>query len=140
MADRGPFDRRVCEVADYLATSRPTAVNLALGPRPHAAGGRPRGRNCPRPSWPRELLEEAPPDRGAKIARCAAAIGRVGADLLADGTGVLTHCNAGSLATAGDGTALAVIYAAVRQGKRLHVFADETRPLLARGPADRRGS
>jgi methylthioribose-1-phosphate isomerase len=58
------------------------------------------------------------------------AIGRHGAELLADGSGVLTHCNAGGLATSDYGTALAVIFAAVEQGKRLHVFADETRPLL----------
>lgn len=57
-------------------------------------------------------------------------IGRHGAALLADGMGVLTHCNAGSLATAGDGTALAVVYAAVNEGKTLAVYADETRPLL----------
>jgi methylthioribose-1-phosphate isomerase len=58
------------------------------------------------------------------------AIGRFGAELLPDVGGVLTHCNAGSLATAGDGTALSVLYAAVSGGKRLHVYADETRPLL----------
>ena len=58
------------------------------------------------------------------------AIGRHGAELLADGAGVLTHCNAGGLATADYGTALAVFFAAHEQGKRLHVFADETRPLL----------
>ncbi|MFA6472614.1 MAG: S-methyl-5-thioribose-1-phosphate isomerase, partial [Candidatus Latescibacterota bacterium] len=53
-----------------------------------------------------------------------------GADLLSDGDTVLTHCNAGGLATTGYGTALGVIYAAVEQGKRIKVFADETRPLL----------
>lgn len=59
-----------------------------------------------------------------------AAIGRHGAELLRDGMGVLTHCNAGGLATAGDGTALAVMFAAAAQGKSIHVYADETRPLL----------
>ncbi len=58
------------------------------------------------------------------------AIGRHGATLLKDGMGVLTHCNAGWLATAEYGTALAVIYAAQDAGKQLHVYADETRPLL----------
>jgi methylthioribose-1-phosphate isomerase len=58
------------------------------------------------------------------------AIGRHGAALLADGQGVLTHCNAGGLATADYGTALAVLFTAHEQGKRLRVFADETRPLL----------
>jgi methylthioribose-1-phosphate isomerase len=57
-------------------------------------------------------------------------IGRHGAALLADGQGVLTHCNAGGLATADYGTALAVLFAASEAGKRLHVYADETRPLL----------
>lgn len=53
-----------------------------------------------------------------------------GAELLGDGDSVLTHCNAGALATSGWGTALGVIYAAVEQGKKIRVFADETRPLL----------
>jgi methylthioribose-1-phosphate isomerase len=57
-------------------------------------------------------------------------IGQHGAALLPDSGGVLTHCNAGGLATAGDGTALAVIFAAAAAGKQLQVFADETRPLL----------
>src|SRR5262249_29085955 len=59
-----------------------------------------------------------------------AAIGRHGAPLVEDGHGVLTHCNTGALATAGSGTALAVLAAAAEQGKRFHVYADETRPLL----------
>ncbi len=58
------------------------------------------------------------------------AIGRHGADLLEDFSGVLTHCNAGGLATAEYGTALSVFFTAQDQGKRLHVFVDETRPLL----------
>ena len=58
------------------------------------------------------------------------AIGRLGAELLADGQGVLTHCNAGGLATSDYGTALAVFFAAHESGKRLHIYADETRPLL----------
>ena len=58
------------------------------------------------------------------------AIGRHGAALLGDGQGVLTHCNAGGLATSDYGTALAVFFAAVEAGKTLHVYVDETRPLL----------
>jgi methylthioribose-1-phosphate isomerase len=57
-------------------------------------------------------------------------IGRLGAALFEDGQGVLTHCNAGGLATADYGTALAPLFAAHESGKRLHVYADETRPLL----------
>ncbi len=57
-------------------------------------------------------------------------IGHFGQKLLADGDKVLTHCNAGALATAGFGTALGVIYAATEEGKRIHVYAAETRPRL----------
>lgn len=57
-------------------------------------------------------------------------MGRNGEELIKDGMTILTHCNAGALATAGIGTALAVIYAAARQGKKIRVYADETRPLL----------
>jgi methylthioribose-1-phosphate isomerase len=62
--------------------------------------------------------------------RMCQAIGRFGAELVPTGTGVLTHCNAGSLATAGAGTALSVLYAASEAGRRFQVFVDETRPLL----------
>ena len=58
------------------------------------------------------------------------AIGAWGEPLLVDGSGVLTHCNAGGLATSGYGTALAVIFTACERGKSLHVYVDETRPLL----------
>ncbi|HET9887869.1 MAG TPA: S-methyl-5-thioribose-1-phosphate isomerase [bacterium] len=58
------------------------------------------------------------------------ALGRHGAALIADGNTVLTHCNAGALATAGRGTALSVVYEAVESGKRVRVISDETRPLL----------
>src|SRR5262249_48775757 len=58
------------------------------------------------------------------------AIGEFGAELVGEGQGVLTHCNAGGLATADYGTALAVIFSAVARGKAVHVYADETRPLL----------
>jgi methylthioribose-1-phosphate isomerase len=77
----------------------------------------------------RRLVEEARKIREEDIAICRA-IGRHGAPLVPDGTTVLTHCNAGALATAGYGTALGVIRAAVESGKRVDVFADETRPFL----------
>jgi methylthioribose-1-phosphate isomerase len=57
-------------------------------------------------------------------------MGEIGAELLRDGASVLTHCNAGALATSGIGTALAPIYVACEQGRRVRVYADETRPLL----------
>ncbi len=127
-ASRPEFDRRLAEVAEYLNSSRPTAVNLpwALKRMLDVAASEPRMSSS---QMAARLLEEARQIETEDREMCDA-IGCAGAGLLADGTGVLTHCNAGALATAGDGTALAVIYAAVRQGKRLHVFADETRPLL----------
>ncbi len=60
--------------------------------------------------------------------------------LIRDGDRILTHCNAGALATAGYGTALAVLYAAWAEGKRFHVFVDETRPLLQGAQADGMGT
>src|SRR5262245_64161690 len=75
------------------------------------------------------LLDEALAiaDEDAKMCR---AIGQAGAALIGDDQGVLTHCNAGGLATAEYGTALAVMFSAAEQGRRFHVFAGETRPLL----------
>src|SRR5437870_1162134 len=78
---------------------------------------------------PVELVEFECRDVGTAW-EASRAIGRHGAELLSDGQGVLTHCNAGGLATADYGTALAVIFAAHECGKKLHVYADETRPLL----------
>ena len=75
------------------------------------------------------LLAEAHAIEDEDRAMCRA-IGGHGAELIEPGQGVLTHCNAGGLATADYGTALAVIFAAHEQGKAVHVFADETRPLL----------
>jgi methylthioribose-1-phosphate isomerase len=127
-ADEATFFQRLHEAADYLATSRPTAVNLfwALERMKRAAKGL-RGR--PTPEIAAALLEEARSIHEEDRQMCRA-IGRHGAELLRDGQGVLTHCNAGGLATSDYGTALAVFYAAAEAGKTLHVFADETRPLL----------
>lgn len=122
------FDAKIQEVANYLATSRPTAVNLfwaldrmqAKAKECSAAG------NSERLA---ALLKEAKliHEEDRKICH---AIGRHGAALLADGASALTHCNAGGLATAEYGTALSVFFTAQDQGKSLHVFVDETRPLL----------
>lgn len=114
--------------ADYLGTSRPTAVNLFW------ALDRMRGvirgalELAPR-DFKNRLAREAMAIRDEDAAMCHA-IGRHGAALLQDGDTVLTHCNAGGLATAEYGTALAPIYMATAQNKRIHVYADETRPLL----------
>ncbi len=103
----------------HLRTSRPTAVNLfwALN------------RMAPIGGDTERMLAEAVAIDAEDRAMCDA-IGRYGAEIVPDGGGVLTHCNAGSLATAGAGTALAVLYAAHADGKRFRVYADETRPLL----------
>jgi len=123
------FFARLHEVCDYLATSRPTAVNLFWAlERMRAVAEGLRGSAAPAGIAARLLAEaRAIEDEDRRMCR---AIGRFGAELLADGQGVLTHCNAGGLATADYGTALAVFFAAHEAGKKLHVFADETRPLL----------
>ncbi|MDZ4780554.1 MAG: S-methyl-5-thioribose-1-phosphate isomerase [Planctomycetia bacterium] len=112
-----------------LAGSRPTAVNLfwALERMRRTAEAQ-TGRLSPREVLER-LLQEARAIEAEDRAMCRA-IGRHGAALLQDGDGVLTHCNAGGLATSDFGTALAVIFQAHEDGKQLHVWVDETRPLL----------
>jgi methylthioribose-1-phosphate isomerase len=120
---------RVRQSCEYLATSRPTAVNLfwALDRMQRRADQLAQSGSPPQIA--EGLLAEARAIEEEDRQMCRA-IGRVGAELLADGQGVLTHCNAGGLATADYGTALAVFFAAHENGKRLHVYADETRPLL----------
>jgi methylthioribose-1-phosphate isomerase len=116
------------EVADYLRSSRPTAVNLfwALDRMERVADS-----ICElaTAAITGRLLDEALAILAEDRAMCRA-IGQFGAALVRDGDGILTHCNAGGLATADYGTALAVIFAAHEQGKAVHVFVDETRPLL----------
>jgi methylthioribose-1-phosphate isomerase len=120
---------RLKEVCEYLATSRPTAVNLfwALD-RMQAFGLELQGQVTGDDILER-LLDEAKLIEKEDREMCRA-IGRHGQMLLADGQGVLTHCNAGGLATTDYGTALAVFFAAQEAGKTLHIYADETRPLL----------
>lgn len=123
------FFARLEEVTAYLATCRPTAVNLFAAlerMRQKAAGLR---GTIPPAQILAALLAEARQIHEEDRQMCRA-IGRHGASLLADGQGVLTHCNAGGLATSEYGTALGVIFAAVESGKRLHVYVGETRPLL----------
>ncbi len=127
-SDEAAFFRQLHEAADYLATSRPTAVNLFWAvERMKNAAEQFRGR--PTAEIAAGLLAEARAIHEEDRQMCRA-IGRHGAALLEDGQGVLTHCNAGGLATSDYGTALALFFAAAEAGKRLHVYADETRPLL----------
>ncbi len=113
---------------DYLASSRPTAVNLfwALDRMKQRAQML---RDRPLPEIKEALLAEARAIRDEDAAMCGS-IGQAGQSLIADGAGVLTHCNAGGLATAQYGTALAVMFRAHELGRRFCVYADETRPLL----------
>lgn len=134
-ADEERFFIRLNEVLAYLAESRPTAVNLfwALDRMKESAAEIRKQRQVSQRFNAREmagrLLEEArrihEEDR-----RICHAIGTFGAELIPDGAGVLTHCNAGGLATSEYGTALAVFAKAWERGKKIHVYADETRPLL----------
>ncbi|HEY3413496.1 MAG TPA: S-methyl-5-thioribose-1-phosphate isomerase [Armatimonadota bacterium] len=119
------FEADFEEVCAAFAATRPTAVNLFW------AVDRMRAVALASPIHGRReaLLAEAQSIRDEDEAMCRE-IGRHGAELLADGDCVLTHCNAGALATADYGTALGVIRAAVERGKRIAVFADETRPRL----------
>jgi methylthioribose-1-phosphate isomerase len=127
--DKESFFRRLKQVTQYLATSRPTAVNLfwALGRMERVACefAGPFDSQALRQRLLNEALLIEAEDR-----QMCRDIGRHGAEVVPDSGGVLTHCNAGGLATADYGTALAVLYAAAEQGKRFAVFADETRPLL----------
>jgi methylthioribose-1-phosphate isomerase len=128
-APEDEFFARLDEVTTYLAGSRPTAVNLfwALDRMKRKASSLREQKSSSEIG--QALLEEAKAIHEEDRQMCRA-IGRHGAELLTDGMGVLTHCNAGGLATADYGTALAVFFAAAESGKTLHVYADETRPLL----------
>jgi methylthioribose-1-phosphate isomerase len=127
-AGEGGLDAQMETICDTLARTRPTAVNLFWGiERMKRLYADLRGR--PLEEIQRRMLDEALLVREEDIAICRA-MGRNGAPLVPDGKTVLTHCNAGALATAGYGTALGVIRAAVESGKRVDVFADETRPFL----------
>jgi methylthioribose-1-phosphate isomerase len=115
-------------VCETLAATRPTAVNLFWAiERMKALRASLDGQ--PAETVRARFIQEALQIRLEDIAICQA-IGRHGAPLVPDHKTVLTHCNAGALATAGYGTALGVIRAAVEQGKEIDVFADETRPFL----------
>lgn len=125
---RGAYYHRLTEVANYLRTSRPTAVNLFWALNRMERCARALGEQPPA-RMTQALLDEARAIEEEDRQMCRA-IGRCGAELIHEGAGVLTHCNAGGLATADYGTALAVLFAAREQGRTFQVFADETRPLL----------
>jgi methylthioribose-1-phosphate isomerase len=115
---------------ELLRGTRPTAVNLAWGvDRMLRRAQQAIREGCSLPELARVMLEEAQAVADEDLEACLR-MGEFGATLIADGDTLLTHCNAGRLATAGLGTALAPMYVAHRSGKKLHVFVDETRPVL----------
>jgi methylthioribose-1-phosphate isomerase len=122
------FERAMQQAAARLGAARPTAVNLAWAvglaldlARAHASSA-PADRVATMAAWARAVHRD-------DVEACRA-MGRLGAERVPDGATVLTHCNAGALATGGYGTALGVIRAAREAGKRVRVLADETRPYL----------
>ena len=127
-AGRDAFMAKLGEVRDYLASSRPTAVNLfwALDRLVGVAKADETGDVA---GLKGRLLAEAQAIQAEDEAMCRA-IGEHALTLFDGVESVLTHCNAGGLATMGIGTALAPIYLAAERGRQIHVFSDETRPLL----------
>src|SRR6478735_2603398 len=122
------FAEQLLAICDRLAATRPTAVNLfwaieRMKQKLSAVRGEPVA------AIKAALLKESQAILEEDIALCKA-MGRHGAELIQEGQTILTHCNAGALATAGYGTALGVIRAAWEQGKQIQVIADETRPVL----------
>lgn len=122
------FVKQVDAICDHLAASRPTAVNLfwAIARMKQKLASL---KGMPIAEIKRDLIRESQSILDEDIALCKA-MGRHGATVIQNGQTILTHCNAGALATAGYGTALGVIRAAWEQGKQIRVIADETRPVL----------
>jgi len=122
---------RALQACDFLASSRPTAVNLfwALDRMRASVREVSAAAQATPQDFHEELLAEANAIYDEDVEMCRR-IGENGEKFIEDGAGILTHCNAGALATAGRGTALSVLFEAHAKGKRFTVYADETRPLL----------
>jgi methylthioribose-1-phosphate isomerase len=124
----GDLKKDFDQICETIRQTRPTAVNLFWAIRRMQEKFE-RNRIYPVAQIKKTIIEEAKCMHAEDIA-ANQAMGRHGATLMPSEGGVLTHCNAGALATAGYGTALGVIRAAVEAGKKIHVYADETRPFL----------
>ncbi len=122
------FEKELKKQADYLASSRPTAVNLVWALERMQKRFR-NSRLARIGEIKSELLDEAKKILEEDRQMCRS-IGEHGFELIRDYSAILTHCNAGGLATSEYGTALACVYVAQERGKLVHVFSDETRPLL----------
>ena len=126
--EREWFDRHIEKACAELAATRPTAVNLFWAIR-RMQGAKAALNDRPALDIRAGLVDEAKRIAAEDEATCRR-IGEVGSALFAAGDGVLTHCNAGALATVAYGTALAPLFEAHRLGRALHVYVDETRPFL----------
>ncbi len=128
--DPAEFELTFDRICDVIGSTRPTAVNLFWAiERMRSLYSRLKDEGSTLSEIRTALIDEAKGMHGEDI-EINRSMGRFGADLIPDGATVLTHCNAGALATAGYGTALGVIRAAIEAGKKVAVFADETRPFL----------
>lgn len=122
--------RHLHDTGELLRRTRPTAVNLSWAiERMQNCANRAIGAECNLQYLAQLLRNEAQAIAAEDFDACMK-MGIYGADLISDGDTLLTHCNAGALATAGWGTALAPMYVAHKAGKHIHVFVDETRPVL----------
>jgi methylthioribose-1-phosphate isomerase len=127
-ANAADLKKEFDQICETIGQTRPTAVNLFWAIRRMTEKFESLS-HLPIPQIQQALIEESQRMHAEDIA-ANQAMGRHGATLMPSTGGVLTHCNAGALATAGYGTALGVIRAAVEAGKKIHVYADETRPFL----------
>ena len=126
--DSAAFSKRMGELAEYLNSSRPTAVNLSWAlRRMHGVTLANEGMD---PAELLPLLEREARTIHEENVAMSDEISRLGASLISDGDGILTHCNAGPLGCMGYGTGQGPLFYAHDHGKTIHVFADETRPLL----------
>jgi methylthioribose-1-phosphate isomerase len=126
---REEFDLGLAIARDRLARTRPTAVNLFWALERMMSLAESQALTKSSTDMANLLVEEAQAIQCEDYERCKT-IGKFGAELLPDEGGVLTHCNAGALATAGYGTAVGVLRAAWEMGKKIHVYSGETRPRL----------
>ena len=125
--DKNEFVSEIKRVSEVITDTRPTAVNLFWASRRMLGVLDNNDKDIGR--MKNDLIEEAKKILDEDIETCRR-LGRIGADLIEDNSVVLTHCNAGALATGGYGTALGVIRAAIEAGKNIKVIATETRPYL----------
>lgn len=128
--DTAEFEKAFDHICHVIGSTRPTAVNLFWAiERMRRLYAKLKSNGASLDEIRQQLITESQQMHGEDI-EINRSMGRHGAELIPDGATVLTHCNAGALATAGYGTALGVIRAAIEAGKKVAVFADETRPFL----------